>query len=338
VSYDTNASIRNELECIQRLGPENCTSDVINTTVIAELNGTTAGGATNLAGGIKEGIAVLSAEGGHYGRPRAAHIMVLMTDGEANVVPKSYCYAQDLWPDNSGTTDENRAKDCVIYYANEARDNGIVIHTTSLGYAADLEIMQEVADITGGTHRWAPTPAVLDAIFDEISASLQSGRPSVTVEAIYHRASPTDGWTQHPLALTEGNTATRTITGTNITALSQWTLGPAGPFAPDAIVLEADPTALPADDTSTAVVTATISDLYGQAVQDGTVVTFTTSLGAIAPTTGTIFGGIATTTLTSSLSPGQAMVTATAGERTGITVIRIGRCYCLPLIWRDGFE
>ncbi len=338
VSYDTNASIRNELECLQRLGPGNCTPDIISATVIAELNGTTAGGATNVAGGILRGIEVLSIGGNHFGRPRAAHIMVLMTDGEANVFPNGYCYAQDLWPHNTGDSTVDRAKDCVIYYANEARDNGIVIDTISLGYAADLEIMPEVADITGGTHRWAPNPAALDAIFDEISASLRSGRPSVAVEAIYHRASPSDSWMQHPLALTEGNTATRTITGTHITALSQWTLGPAGPFAPDTIALEAVPTALPADGASTAVITATVSDVYGQAVQDSTVITFATSLGAVAPITGATSGGIVTATLTSSLSPGRAIVMATAGDRTATTMVCIGHCYYLPLIWRDGFE
>jgi Flp pilus assembly protein TadG len=176
VRYSGSSELSNELECLRRLGPDDCTvdadgdgvADPIEDTVIYELNDTEAGGSTNIAGGMEDGIAVLSTGGSHRGRPGAAHIMVLMTDGEANVVPNSYCYAQDLWPDNSGTTDENRAKDCVIYYANEAHNNGIVIYTISLGYGADLEIMEEVANITGGEHRWAPNPSTLDDIFDEL--------------------------------------------------------------------------------------------------------------------------------------------------------------------------
>jgi hypothetical protein len=176
VRYETSSELSNELECLRRLGPDDCTvdadgdgvADPIEDTVITQLNATEAGGSTNMAGGMEDGIAVLSTGGSHRGRPGAAHIMVLMTDGEANEVPNSYCYAQDLWPDNSGSTYENRAKDCVIYYANEAHNNGIVIYTISLGYGADLDIMEEVANITGGEHRWAPNPTTLDAIFDEL--------------------------------------------------------------------------------------------------------------------------------------------------------------------------
>ncbi len=246
VSYDTNASTRNELECIRRLGPENCTSDIISTTVIAELNGTAAGGATNVAGGMMEGIAVLSTGGGHFGRPGAAHTMILLADGEANQRPDDFCDDEDLWPDNTGNDDIDRAKDCVIYYALEARDNGIVIHTISLGYTADLAIMQEVAEITGGEHRWAPNPKSLDYVFHGLLASPRFRRPSVAVEAIYHRASPTDRWIQHPLTLTKRGLAGEEpaswiITGTHITALSQWTLGPAGPFAPDSITVTGVP-------------------------------------------------------------------------------------------------
>jgi hypothetical protein len=168
VDYDTNPHTRNELECLRRLGPEDCTADVIDNTVIYELNSTVSSFRTNMAGGMKDGIDVLSTSAGHYGRPGAAHIMVLMTDGEANEYPHSYgdpvCYNIDgrEWPGGPN------AKDCVIYYAHEAQKNGVVIYTISLGYSADLEIMQAVADITGGEHRWAPSPDKLDDIFDEL--------------------------------------------------------------------------------------------------------------------------------------------------------------------------
>ena len=144
----------------------NCTDQVINNTVIAELDATSAGGNTNIAGGILDGIEVLSTDAGHYGRPGAAHIMVLMTDGEANQQPNSYCDDNpDLWPNDS-----EGAKDCVIYYAMEARDNGIVIYTISLGWGADLDLMTEVAELTGG-ETFVARPATrdnLDVIFEEL--------------------------------------------------------------------------------------------------------------------------------------------------------------------------
>ncbi|MBU0705134.1 MAG: VWA domain-containing protein, partial [Chloroflexi bacterium] len=167
VRYSTYSEIANELECSRRLGV-NCTEQVIIDTVVSELDATSAGGNTNIAGGIQDGIEVLSTDTdeGHYGRPGAAHIMVLMTDGEANQQPNNYCDDDpDLWPNDS-----EGAKDCVIYYAQEARDNGIVIYTISLGWGADIDLMTEVAEITGGDW-FVARPATrdkLDEIFEEL--------------------------------------------------------------------------------------------------------------------------------------------------------------------------
>lgn len=205
VSYSTNSGIENKLECLRRRGPEDldaddgscgapgqvdgccfpdwsdpgdepprdpdcgCFSGVITDTVLFELNATTAGGTTNIAGGIKDGIQVLMTGGTQFGRPGAAHIMVLMTDGEANQVPDTVCDDVDLWPD-TGDAGIDSAKDCVVYYAQQARNNGIVIYTISLGWSADTELMQFVADLTGGVHSEAKpvTPERLDDIFDDL--------------------------------------------------------------------------------------------------------------------------------------------------------------------------
>ncbi len=164
VRYSSNAEIASELQCVRRLGTEDCTAQVITDTVLYELERTTAGGSTNIAYGMHLGIEVLSTVGNHYGRPGAAHVMILMTDGEAN--KRSGCDAacddEDLWPDGSAD------KDCVVYYARKARDNAIVIYTISLGWSADRELMEYTAELTGGYHRWAPTPDKLDEIFDEL--------------------------------------------------------------------------------------------------------------------------------------------------------------------------
>ncbi|MFQ6099718.1 MAG: pilus assembly protein TadG-related protein [Anaerolineae bacterium] len=187
VRYSGSVEIANELECLRHRGPEDvegnpacnpdwsdpggepprdpdcgCFAGVITDTVLYELDVTRAGGSTNIAGGIEQGIDVLSTGGSHYGRPGAAHVMVLMTDGEANVRPNNYCDDEDLWPEGGG------AKDCVVYYAQEARDNAIVIYTISLGWSADRELMGYVADLTGGEHFFAPSPDKLDPIFDDL--------------------------------------------------------------------------------------------------------------------------------------------------------------------------
>lgn len=170
VSYASDVTVKSELQCLRRLGRDNCTPQVITNTVMAALDSTTAGGGTNIAGGIKAGIQVLSTQSGHYGRPGAAHIMILMTDGRANVVPDDACWQDtSLWPDIPGeNSSERKAKDCVIYYTRQARNNSIVIYTITLGDSADFELMEAVADMTGGVHRNADRPEKLNQIFDEL--------------------------------------------------------------------------------------------------------------------------------------------------------------------------
>ena len=164
VRYSSSSEIASELQCLRRLGRDNCNEQVIESTVIAALDATTAGGSTNIAGGMLDGLEVLSTQGGHYGRPGATHVMIVMTDGRANQVPNSTCYSDSSrqWPGG------NNAQDCVIYYAHEARNNSVIVFTITLGGAADFELMQEVADLTGGVHRNADRPEKLPMIFDEL--------------------------------------------------------------------------------------------------------------------------------------------------------------------------
>ena len=171
VQYSTDAQIASELQCLRRLGADNCTAQVITDTVLYELDRTRAGGSTNIAKGIGLGINVLSTIDPHYGRPGAAHVMVVMTDGRANRYPNypNYheCWQEDLWPD-VGDWEEDRAADCVMYYAQKARDNAIVVYTISLGESADRELMTEVAELTGGFQRGADSREELDKIFNEL--------------------------------------------------------------------------------------------------------------------------------------------------------------------------
>jgi hypothetical protein len=117
--------------------------------------------------------------------------------------------------------------------------------------------------------------------------------------------SGTSAGTAHVSATSGGVSAATTVTFT--------------PGSPDTVVLESAATSIPADGTSTAVLTATVTDLYGNAVADGTDVEFTTTLGQFggqSAVTDQTVHGVVTVQLTSSTSVGLATVTATSGGET----------------------
>jgi len=86
---------------------------------------------TNISAGMRKAREELVANA----RPKAERVMVLMTDGIANR------------PNN-----ENYARQMVIQEANAAAAAKIRILTISVGAGADTNLMQQVADITGGEH------------------------------------------------------------------------------------------------------------------------------------------------------------------------------------------
>jgi len=95
---------------------------------------------------------------------------------------------------------------------------------------------------------------------------------------------------------------------------------PFGP--PTAVALTAAPISIPADGTSTAMITATVQDAGGY-VADGTVVTFATDLGILGSNTTakTTTSGVATATLTSAITPGIATVKAQSGAKSDATAV-----------------
>jgi Flp pilus assembly protein TadG len=187
VWYSTNASIREELYCLKHYG--GC-DDFEN--VVDAIESTYPDGSTKIGDAMWDGIRVLSTgrepsfdpSGAgfppkvpgtiHYGRPSAAHIMVLMTDGQANLypsLPSGYgnCYSDELWPDQPDEdTNQRRARECVAWFAHQARDRGVVLYTIGLGAQADNELLAYAADITGGWYYYAPSAEELDTIFENL--------------------------------------------------------------------------------------------------------------------------------------------------------------------------
>ncbi len=76
-----------------------------------------------------------------------------------------------------------------------------------------------------------------------------------------------------------------------------------------------------ADGVSGTVIRATVKDTNNNNVADGTVVTFTTTAGALSAATATTTSGVATVTLTSSTIVGFATVTASTGGVSGNTTV-----------------
>jgi hypothetical protein len=178
VTYSADVRTDSELVCIKHYGyppsedrgvwdpvtgPDAAWTWCFN-PIITAIEGMNSNGNTNIAGGLERGMGVLSTQSGHYGRPAAAKVIVLMTDGQANVSPGGACDDDpSLWPEGGAP------KDCVIYYANQAQDQNIVVYTIGLGDSADHDLLRAVADRTGGVYYFAPDPERLDAIFQQIA-------------------------------------------------------------------------------------------------------------------------------------------------------------------------
>lgn len=116
-------------------------------------------GNTNISAGMK----VARDEFTAHARLRTFRLMVVMTDGIANL---------------PGTTAQAEA--AVISEANAAAAAKIKILTISLGVGADTALMQQVADITGGIHFNCPggtSIAALQAQLDDAFRQIARSRP-----------------------------------------------------------------------------------------------------------------------------------------------------------------
>ncbi len=120
------------------------------------INNLTTGGATNIGDAIAEGIVELSSE---RANPQAAKAMILLTDGKANR-PIGPGYGED--PED------------VVYAlakAGEAATAGFKLFTIGLGSNSDIneDMLEDIADMTGGSYHHANNGHNLDEIYDQIA-------------------------------------------------------------------------------------------------------------------------------------------------------------------------
>lgn len=146
-------------------------------------------GSTNMAAGMLKGLEMLGVNAdnlpnfdnscnlanpatSHCSRGDAAkQVMILITDGVPNQTPpNSTCYALDLYQPNTGNTTEDRARDCVMHYAQMAANNNVTLYTIGLGSGADHDLLQAAANLPGSDGDYFPTlsPAQLDEVFNAI--------------------------------------------------------------------------------------------------------------------------------------------------------------------------
>ncbi len=103
-------------------------------------------GNTNIAAGLRDGIATLTEQGSS--RPNATHNLVLLTDG---IITQG---------------------DDPVALAALALSQNIKIHTITFSAQADQELMEQVAIAGGGTYHHAPDAATLHAIFQQLAETL----------------------------------------------------------------------------------------------------------------------------------------------------------------------
>ena len=217
--------------------------------------------------------------------------------------------------------------------------------------AAYSELLSSVATLTVTAY---PTNIRVDGDTSAITATLwdESGKPATDETGIdvtffttlgildsdtdtVTKTAKTGVVTAELTSQTQGGTATISVTADSA---SDWIHVTFSYRTPAAVTVGANPTSIFADGVSTSTITAMVKDELGFPIVDGTVVTFTTSLGVISPATDTTSDGEALTTLTSDSTVGTARVTATADSKAGnalVTFVTFVTRIFLPLVMKS---
>lgn len=159
-------------------------SDEVNGTI----NSLHASGSTDIASGLNASIAALSTRE----RSRQAHV-ILLTDGENS--PGGKC-------DEYGIYDNNDCRDFfderTMNAARIADSKGYTVHTFAYGGGADDELLEDVADETGGTFHEAGTGDELEEVFASVVSDITQSEPYVVRTPLSTNFTTGDGQTNAP--------------------------------------------------------------------------------------------------------------------------------------------
>ena len=177
---------------------------------------------------------------------------------------------------------------------------------------SSITLQAAPATVTSATGSSTITATVKDA-----AGSPVADGTAVTFSTTYGTLSSSSVTTTNGIATTvltfsagdSSSTVTATSGSVSATVVVTYTVTPG---VPSVIILQAAPATviLPSE---TSIITAIITDASGNPVADGTVVTFTTTLGTLSSTSATTVNGIATTILTYNIAAPIVTVTATSG-------------------------
>jgi hypothetical protein len=104
----------------------------------------------------------------------ASKVMILLTDGVPNRNPGGSCtsgwYPNASHPNRIDTdySGQGGPYDCMLWFAEYARDHGVTVYVIGLGYGVDSELLKEVAQRGNGQYYFSATGGDLDFIFGEI--------------------------------------------------------------------------------------------------------------------------------------------------------------------------
>lgn len=149
VSFSTDATLDQPLTA--DFGPGSALETAVNNVYPS--------GYTNIGDALHDSIAELKL--GPGARPGAFQVIVLLSDGVPNRCGGGASCS------SVAAANYARAK------AQEAAAQNITVYTIGLGDNVDEFLMQEIADIGGGTYINSPTAAELDATFDTIASLIK---------------------------------------------------------------------------------------------------------------------------------------------------------------------
>ena len=98
----------------------------------------------------------------------ATRVMVVLTDGSPNQNPGG-CGNDPVYNFPLENDDDY---DCVLYYADRARQANVTLYTIGLGDGARADLLEMAADTGNGRYFFALTPEELDSVFDEILSNI----------------------------------------------------------------------------------------------------------------------------------------------------------------------
>ncbi len=126
-----------------------------------EINTLTAEGETCIECGIYKGFVNLK----QNGRTNIKKVIILLTDGKANVIQGS--------PNKVSTTvAENKA---IAEAKNAHQTQGTIIFTIGVGNQINADFLRKMASVTGGKYYASPTSEELNTIYDKISLIIAKG-------------------------------------------------------------------------------------------------------------------------------------------------------------------